>query len=52
MRGVEEWGRHLRNGARTAAKSTYALTHPSNLRETRVPRIAQRTVSDFSGIGA
>jgi hypothetical protein len=33
MRGVEGWGRHIRNGTRTAATETYALTHPSNLRE-------------------
>jgi hypothetical protein len=33
MRGVEGWGRHLGNGARAAAKSTHAFTHPSNLRE-------------------
>jgi len=52
MRGVEGWGRHLCNGARTAAKSTYAFTHPSNLREARVPLIALRTASDFSEIGA
>jgi hypothetical protein len=40
MRGVEGRGRHLGHGARTAATSTYARTHPSNLRETRVPLIA------------
>ncbi len=52
MRGVEGWGRHLRNGSRTAAKEFHALTHPSNLRETMVPLIARRTVSDFPGFGA
>ena len=36
MRGFEGWGRHLRSGPATAAKSTLALTHPSNLRETKV----------------
>jgi hypothetical protein len=30
MSGVEGWGRHLRGGARTVAKETHALTHPSN----------------------
>ena len=34
MRGFEGRGRHLRSGPATAAKSTFALTHPSNLRET------------------
>ena len=34
MRGFEGWGRHLRSGPATAAKPTFALTHPSNLRET------------------
>jgi len=34
MRGFEGWGRHLRSGPAAAAKSTFALTHPSNLRET------------------
>ena len=33
-RGFEGWGRHLRGGPATAAKATFALTHPSNLRET------------------
>jgi len=45
MRGVERWGRHLGNGARTAAKSTHAFTHPSNLRGKSVI-IAPRTASD------
>src|SRR5262245_49631324 len=35
MRGCEGWGRHLSSGPATAAKSTFALTHPSNLRETK-----------------
>src|SRR5262245_29626154 len=48
MRGVEGWGRHLGNGARTAAKSTHALTHPSNLRGVWLI-IGPRTVSDCSG---
>ena len=48
MRGVEGWGRHLRNGAHPAATSTYALTHPSNLCETRMRLIAPRTVPDCS----
>src|SRR5687767_14983834 len=34
MRGFEGWGRHLRSGPAMAAKPTFALTHPSNLRET------------------
>ena len=34
MRGFEGWGRHLRSGPAAAAKPTFALTHPSNLRET------------------
>ena len=34
MRGFEGRGRHLRSGPATAAKPTFALTHPSNLRET------------------
>jgi hypothetical protein len=34
MRGFEGWGRHLSSGSATAAKPTFALTHPSNLRET------------------
>ena len=34
MRGVEGWGRHLRNGSATAASQHFALTHPSNLRKT------------------
>lgn len=33
MRGVEGWGRYLRDGSATAAQETFALTHPSNLRE-------------------
>src|SRR5215510_10789226 len=33
MRGFEGWGRHLCSGPATAAKRTFALTHPSNLRE-------------------
>jgi hypothetical protein len=28
MRGFEGWGRHLSRGSATAAKSTFALTHP------------------------
>jgi len=34
MRGVEGWGRHLRDGSATAARQHFALTHPSNLRKT------------------
>src|SRR5712691_6213303 len=34
MRGFEGWGRHLSSGPAAAAKATFALTHPSNLRET------------------
>jgi len=48
MRGVEGWGRHLRNGAHPAATSTYALTHPSNLCETWMRLFAPRTVPDCS----
>ena len=33
-RGVVGWGRHLRSGHGAAAKETFALTHPSNPRET------------------
>jgi hypothetical protein len=33
--GFEGWGRHLSCGPAAAAKPTFALTHPSNLRETR-----------------
>jgi len=32
--GIRGWGRHLAGGTRPAAKATFALTHPSNLRET------------------
>ena len=34
MRGFEGWRRHLRSGRAAAAKPTFALIHPSNLRET------------------
>src|SRR5712691_3079753 len=34
MRGFEGWGRHLSSGPAAAAKATFALTPPSNLRET------------------
>ena len=33
--GFEGWGRHLSCGPAAAATPTFALTHPSNLRETR-----------------
>jgi len=33
MRGFEGWGRHLCSDPAAAAKRTFALTHPSNLRE-------------------
>src|SRR6266545_3179449 len=32
--GIRGWGRHLRGGPWTAAKQHFALTHPTNLRET------------------
>jgi hypothetical protein len=35
MGGFEGWGRHLCSDPATAAKRTFALTHPSNLRETQ-----------------
>src|SRR5262249_55147497 len=50
MRGVEEWGRHLCSGTRTAAKSTYALTHSSNLCEAWRTLIAPPPVADCSGV--
>src|SRR3990170_9122874 len=31
--GIRRGGRHLRSGPSAAAKATFALTHPSNLRE-------------------
>jgi hypothetical protein len=36
LRGFEGWGRHLCSGPAAAAKATLALTHPSNLRETKM----------------
>jgi hypothetical protein len=45
MRGFEGWERHLSSGSATAAKSTLALTHPSNLRETEAV-----TVMDIVGV--
>ena len=47
MRGFEGWARHLRSGPATAAKPTFALTHPSNLRETI--RLTTTPSSSFTG---
>ena len=41
--GFEGWGRHLSCGPAAAATPTFALTHPSNLRETM--RLSDRTIT-------
>src|SRR3972149_2074914 len=48
MRGFEGWGRHLRSGPAAAAKATFALTHPSTLREIS-PRIVRASSTRSHG---
>ena len=52
MGGFDGWGRHLCSGPRTAAKQHFALTHPSNLRETRVLTVRSSPSRGKSGTRA